>query len=562
MGSLIHIAEIAVLIFAAYVVGWLVGYVLHRIVARPAGTSVAMAESPTSSRDAAMPPEDALVRAPAVAAVAATPPPHVQAKVTQIEPATAVAVPDGMVFAEPKSIDVPNPAPAPVSAMDSLKSLSTAAIPLVPIELRPIAPAEPAIPAPAPIEPEAPEVASIVEPAAVEPVTAEPVTAAPVADEPVTAVGPSTPATEPVPTPIVEPEAVEATPAVAAEEPFPAPVIEIPTEAPAPDAVPETEASKPMAMPSSRPGVAWSGAIKGREASPFARVGDADTAAPAAAAETQSPAGLDVALLDNLAAELETDEPGLPVDQLDQMAAAAESNATPAVDVADNAEAAAPVTEVSNEAVEPISAIYEPSPAISEPTAATPELPPAVAEAPSQEVGAPETSTVPEEPAAPVVAAPQPPRQFDEDAAMKAIEGGWSRRQTRAMSDARELTDVSAAVSAAQVAVEQVLAANGIDAGEQGTRAQASFGKPRGLPHPRNNRRDNLKQINGLGPLDESTLNNMGIYHFEQVATWDQKEVLWLENHAFARGRIGREDWQAQAKALMVDSEAARRIGG
>ena len=145
---------------------------------------------------------------------------------------------------------------------------------------------------------------------------------------------------------------------------------------------------------------------------------------------------------------------------------------------------------------------------------------------------------------------------------MRAIEGGWSRRQTRAMSDAYELTDVSAAVSAAQVAVEQVLAAKGIDAGEQGARAQASFGKPKGMPHPRNRQRDNLKQINGLGPLDESSLNNLGIYHYDQIAAWDQKEVLWLENHAFARGRSGREDVQGQARSLMIDSEAARRIGG
>ena len=30
----------------------------------------------------------------------------------------------------------------------------------------------------------------------------------------------------------------------------------------------------------------------------------------------------------------------------------------------------------------------------------------------------------------------------------------------------------------------------------------------------------------------------------------------------FARGRIGREDWQGQARSLMIDDEAARRIGG
>ena len=42
------------------------------------------------------------------------------------------------------------------------------------------------------------------------------------------------------------------------------------------------------------------------------------------------------------------------------------------------------------------------------------------------------------------------------------------------------MTDVSAAVSAAHVAVEQVLARNGLDPKQSETRAQASFGKPLG----------------------------------------------------------------------------------
>jgi len=260
-----------------------------------------------------------------------------------------------------------------------------------------------------------------------------------------------------------------------------------------------------------------SGAIKGREASPFERAAEVSSEA---ADESEEPeqAGLDVTLLDSLADELQVDEPALPIDQLDALA-------LPTVK---------PEPIVAAEMPAPAEEPAPPNEAIAQAQAAAPEPVPAPAGVPQQE--------------------------FDEDAAMRAIEGGWSRRQTRAMSDAYELTDVSAAVSAAQMAVEQVLAANGIDPAEQGMRAQAAFGKPRGLPQPRNGRRDNLKQINGLGPLDESTLNNLGVYHFDQIAAWDQKEVLWMENHAFARGRIGREDWQGQAKAL-IDEEAARRAG-
>lgn len=145
---------------------------------------------------------------------------------------------------------------------------------------------------------------------------------------------------------------------------------------------------------------------------------------------------------------------------------------------------------------------------------------------------------------------------FDESAAMRAIEGGWSRRASRAMPDAPELADVSVAVSAAQVAVEQVLVQTGVDPAAE-SRSHA-FGKPKGLPGPRGDGADNLREINGLSALDESTLHNLGIFHFDQVAAWGQKEVLWLENHAFARGRISREDWQAQARRLAAQRTSLR----
>lgn len=66
-----------------------------------------------------------------------------------------------------------------------------------------------------------------------------------------------------------------------------------------------------------------------------------------------------------------------------------------------------------------------------------------------------------EQPAASAPVTPPPPGPVaipDEDAAMRAIEGGWSRRAARALPDKPELTEVEAAVTAAQIAVEQALA--------------------------------------------------------------------------------------------------------
>ncbi len=166
-----------------------------------------------------------------------------------------------------------------------------------------------------------------------------------------------------------------------------------------------------------------------------------------------------------------------------------------------------------------------------------PVVPEPPASAPSVEPEA-VVETAPEPPPAPV----QPPA---EDDAMRAIEGGWSRVRARALPGAPELSDVGAAVAAAQSAVEQVLAQAGIDAEPVGQAA-----RPKGLPGARNGKKDDLKRINGLGALDESTLNNLGVFHFDQIAGWDAGQVLWMENHVFARGRIGHENWQQQARDL------------
>jgi len=157
---------------------------------------------------------------------------------------------------------------------------------------------------------------------------------------------------------------------------------------------------------------------------------------------------------------------------------------------------------------------------------------------------------------------PDPPADSaSEDDAMRAIEGGWSRRRVRAMTDRPELIDVSNAVAAAQSAVQKVLAQTEIDATPREHQDHAA-GKPKGLPRPHDGRRDNLREILGLSPLDESTLNNLGIYHFEQVAAWTGLEVRWLEDHVFVEGRIGRETWQAQARELSRRRPTPTRLRG
>ncbi|NYI28592.1 hypothetical protein [Sulfitobacter geojensis] len=66
---------------------------------------------------------------------------------------------------------------------------------------------------------------------------------------------------------------------------------------------------------------------------------------------------------------------------------------------------------------------------------------------------------------------------------------------------------------------------------------------------------DDLKLISGVGPKLEQTLNDLGIYRFDQVAGWRKKEVAWVDARLRFKGRIERDDWMSQAKILAKGGE-------
>lgn len=75
-------------------------------------------------------------------------------------------------------------------------------------------------------------------------------------------------------------------------------------------------------------------------------------------------------------------------------------------------------------------------------------------------------------------------------------------------------------------------------------------GRPAGLDGPRDGLADDLKLINGIGPKIERTLNGLGIYHFDQIAAWTERQEQWVDEHLRFSGRIRRDEWIAQADAL------------
>ncbi len=73
---------------------------------------------------------------------------------------------------------------------------------------------------------------------------------------------------------------------------------------------------------------------------------------------------------------------------------------------------------------------------------------------------------------------------------------------------------------------------------------------------------DELKRIKGIGAVIEKTLNELGIYKFEQIADWSSDNVAWVENFLAFPGRIDREDWINQANTLSSGgtTEFAKRV--
>ena len=61
---------------------------------------------------------------------------------------------------------------------------------------------------------------------------------------------------------------------------------------------------------------------------------------------------------------------------------------------------------------------------------------------------------------------------------------------------------------------------------------------------------DDLSEISGVGPVIVGKLNDADITTFAQIAAWTDADVEAIEEKLSFKGRVGREDWIAQAKVL------------
>ncbi len=103
----------------------------------------------------------------------------------------------------------------------------------------------------------------------------------------------------------------------------------------------------------------------------------------------------------------------------------------------------------------------------------------------------------------------------------------------------------------------------GADEAEATPAAPVKDDKPQVLQAARGGQADDLKQIKGSGPKLETMLNDMGFFHFDQIANWTDAELAWVdENLTGFKGRASRDGWVAQAKTLAAghDTEFSKRV--
>lgn len=77
--------------------------------------------------------------------------------------------------------------------------------------------------------------------------------------------------------------------------------------------------------------------------------------------------------------------------------------------------------------------------------------------------------------------------------------------------------------------------------------------RPAALAAP-NGEADDLKRVRGIGPKIEKTLNELGIFHYAQIANLSRENILWLNHHLHFPGRIEREKWVEQTRELAEQS--------
>jgi predicted flap endonuclease-1-like 5' DNA nuclease/uncharacterized membrane protein YeaQ/YmgE (transglycosylase-associated protein family) len=179
-------------------------------------------------------------------------------------------------------------------------------------------------------------------------------------------------------------------------------------------------------------------------------------------------------------------------------------------------------------------------------------------------------------PAPKPAAAPKPAEDAAAKAAAEAAAQAKAEADARAKAEAEEKARAEAsrakAEADAKAAAEAKTAADAAAAGAAATPDYDADGvregteegtRPAALDGPRGGKADNLKEIKGIGPKLEILCNQLGFYHFDQIAGWSADEIAWVNaNLTGFKGRVTRDNWVEQAKILAAggETEFSKRV--
>ncbi len=86
--------------------------------------------------------------------------------------------------------------------------------------------------------------------------------------------------------------------------------------------------------------------------------------------------------------------------------------------------------------------------------------------------------------------------------------------------------------------------------------------KPELLTAPERGKADDLELIWGVGPKLAAMLNKMGVWHFRQIASWNEMNLRWVDqNLGTFKGRAVRDKWIEQAVKLASGWRPENDIG-
>jgi len=91
---------------------------------------------------------------------------------------------------------------------------------------------------------------------------------------------------------------------------------------------------------------------------------------------------------------------------------------------------------------------------------------------------------------------------------------------------------------------------NAVDAAANQTSAPASSPKAKAAPKAKAVPKAAAQAKAAEAASVEKVLNELGFYHFDQVAAWRKKEIEWVDSRLKFKGRIERDEWVKQAKVL------------